>query len=126
MSAGRFRDRVEFQRKTSSGQTAPSDATDEYGNPIDDMGNSTGEFAHHLTIRADIRETPGRERIANGAVESTRTATIRVRACAATAAITPADRLLARGEIWNIRSGPIRVKQTPRILEFLCETGVAT
>lgn len=125
-SAGKLRERVTFQRKTSPDRTTPSDQTDPFGNPIDGFGNSTGEFADHLTVWADIRETTGKEMVASGAVESTRTATIRVRYSQATEGIVAADRLVARGAIWNIRSGPVRIGRKAVVLEFLCEAGVAT
>lgn len=112
--AAKLRERVTFERQ--------SDETDDYGNVLGEFAPITG-----LTdIPADIRETPGKEMVAAGAVQSTRTATIRVRYSAATASVTAADRLIARGAIWNIRSGPMQVDRAPRMLEFLCETGVAT
>ena len=126
MKAGRLREKVRFERKTSGAQTVPGDDTDEFGNPIDESGNSVGEFGELLSVMADIRETPGREAVASGAVESTRTATVRVRYSSATFAITPADRAVFRGATWKIRSGPVRVDRVPEVLEFLCETGVAT
>ncbi|MBN9890116.1 head-tail adaptor protein [Salipiger abyssi] len=124
--AGALRERVTFQRKMTVGQTAPSDQTDPFGNSIDGFGNSTGEFGDLFSVRADIRETPGKERIAAGQLESTRLATIRVWAEARTRSVTPADRLVARGAVWNIRSGPVQIDRAGRMLEFTCETGVAT
>ncbi len=109
--ASDLRDLITFQRQT--------DEEDGYG-------NVKGAFADLLCVRADMRETPGREAVASGVVESTRTATIRVRYSSATACITPADRVIARGAIWNIRSGPVRIGHRAELLEFLCETGVAT
>ena len=126
IKSGNFRDRVEFQRLASSDQTTPSDATDEYGNPIDGYGNSTGEYAALFSVWGDIRETPGKEALANGALESTRTATLRVRYSDATADITAADRVSVRGSIWNIRSGPVQINRVKNLLEFTLEAGVAT
>ncbi|MDO6587333.1 phage head closure protein [Salipiger sp. 1_MG-2023] len=126
IQAGNFRERITFQRKTSAGQTTPSDLTDPWGNPLDGAGNSTGEFGDLFSEWADIREVPGKERVAAGKVESTRLATIRVREHAGTAGVTAADRLIARGAIWNIRSGPVQIDRAARVLEFTCETGVAT
>lgn len=111
--AARFSEKITFQRQT--------DETDAYG-------NTKGAFAAipNGEVWADIRETTGKEKIASGAVESTRSATIRVRYSSVTAAITAADRVQALGAVWNIRSGPVRVERAPRVLEFLCETGGAT
>lgn len=111
MRAGKLRDRVTFQRQ--------SDESDDHGNVL-------GEFEDHLTVWGDLRETPGKERIASGTVEATRLATLRVRYSADTAAITAADRVSARGAFWNIRSGPVQVLHAPSELEFTLETGVAT
>lgn len=112
--SAKLRERVTFQRQSTE--------TDEYGNVLGAFAPITGleDFP------ADIRETPGKEMVASGAVESTRTATIRVRYSTETAAVTAADRIVARGSVWNIRSGPIQVDRAPRMLEFLCEAGVAT
>lgn len=113
MRIGNLRERVTFQRQSTE--------ADAYGNVSGDFAAITGG-----TVWADIRETTGKEAIASGAVESTRTATIRVRYSSITAAITAADRVQARGSVWNIRSGPVGVDRSNRVLEFLCETGVAT
>lgn len=112
MQAGKLRDRVTFQRQASE---------------TDDYGNVRGAFENlpNGTVWADVRETPGKERVEAGAVEAMRTATIRVRHSSFTAGITPADRVVARGEIWNIRSATL-IGRRPEIVEFLCETGVAT
>ncbi|APZ51230.1 phage head closure protein [Salipiger abyssi] len=124
--AGALRERVTFQRKTSDGPTTPGGPTDPFNNPIDGLGNSTGEFRDLFSVKADIREAPGKERIAAGQLESTRLATIRVWAETRTRGVTPADRLVARGAVWNIRSGPVQIDRAGRMLEFTCETGVAT
>lgn len=113
--AGHFRERIAFERRTT-------DETDEYGNPVKEFEAMAGLDR----VPADIRETPGKEKVASGALESTRTATIRVRKASAVEGITPADRIIARGQVWNIRSGPVPIGRPARVLEFVCETGVAT
>ena len=112
--SAKLRERITFERQ--------SDETDDYGNVLGEFAPISGLEG----IPADVREVPGKEVVASGAVQSTRMATIRVRYSAATAGVTAADRIIARGETWNIRSGPVQVDRAPRILEFLCEAGVAT
>lgn len=123
-AAGNFRERVTFRRLASAGQTTPSDATDEYGNPIDALGNSEGTFADHLPVWADMLEATGREKLAGGAMDAPRMATVRVRASAATRGLTTADVLRARGQDWNIR-GIAEIGRKGEILELMVEAGVA-
>lgn len=110
MGAGSMQDRIGFLRQSSD--------QDEYG-------NETGKPVPLFSTWADIREVPGKEAIANGALGSTRTATVRVRMTSKTLLITPADLISARGVMWNIRSGPVQVDRTKSLLEFTVETGVA-
>jgi len=125
MTSGKFREKITFQRRGSDGQTTPSDATDEFGNPIDDYGNSEGEFEDFLTVWGDVMERLGGEKVRAGLVQSEQLATIRVRRSTATLGITEADRIIARGQPWNIRS-IAEVGNAKRTLDFLCEGGVAT
>jgi len=108
--AGNLRDRVTFQRLVPG--------VDIYGNPVD-------AWADYLTIWADILETPGREAVAAGRVEASRTATMRVRRSIDTLALTEADRVTARDRSWNIRSIGA-VGRDGSMLEIVIEAGVAT
>jgi SPP1 family predicted phage head-tail adaptor len=109
MGAGALRDRVTFQRLVAG--------DDGYGNAV------TG-WADHLTVWADVLETPGREAVAAGRVEASRTATMRIRRSSQSLGLSAADRVLVRGRVWNIRSigdvGRDRV-----LLEMVIEVGVA-
>ena len=112
--AGRFREEVTFQR-------LPVDAAtdfDAYGNPV-------GAWADLGTVLADVREMPGREVFAAGRPEGTRLATVRVRAEPVTQGVTPADRMVARGVTWNIKSSPVQIDVKAMVLEFTAETGGA-
>lgn len=110
MTAGKMRERVTFQRVTTG--------DDGYGNVV------TG-WVDHLTVWADMRETTGKERVDAGRVEDSNTATLRIRASAASRALTAADRVTARGETWNIRS-IVETSNKRRMLDVLIERGVAT
>jgi SPP1 family predicted phage head-tail adaptor len=81
-------------------------------------------WADHLTVWADVLETPGREAVAAGRVEASRTATMRIRRSSQSLGLSAADRVLVRGRVWNIRSigdvGRDRV-----LLEMVIEVGVA-
>lgn len=109
MRAGDLRDRITVQRATQGD---------------DGFGNTVTGWTDHLTVWANVRETPGKEVVAAGRVEASRTATIRVRASSLSRTITPADRIIARGQIWNIRSVSA-VGDGRELIEFLCEAGVA-
>jgi SPP1 family predicted phage head-tail adaptor len=107
--AGNLREPVMFQRYT--------EAADAYGNTVQD-------WADHLARYADVLETPGREGLAAGRVESTRTATMRIRRDSQTLALTAADRVICRGKKWNIRAiGEVSRDRT--LLELVIEAGVA-
>jgi SPP1 family predicted phage head-tail adaptor len=107
--AGHLRDRVTFERLVAG---------------ADGYGNTVNAWADLLTVWADILEAPGREAIAAGRLESSRAATMRVRRSTATLAITSADRVQARGRVWNIRSiGD--VGRDRAMLEMVIEAGVA-
>jgi SPP1 family predicted phage head-tail adaptor len=110
MAAGKFADRVTFQRQ---------------GTGDDGYGNVTTPWVDHLTVWADMLEGLGREKVAAGRVESPKTATIRIRQSTDAATLTEADRVQARGQVWNIRS-IVRVGRNNNVLEMLCEAGVAT
>jgi SPP1 family predicted phage head-tail adaptor len=109
VTSGRLRDRIIVQRAVGG--------DDGYGNVIN-------SWADHLTLWADVREALGKETVAAGRVEESRTATIRVRASTQSREITAADRLSVRGNIWNIRSIS-EVSNDRKLLEMLCEVGVA-
>ncbi|MEL7282112.1 MAG: phage head closure protein [Pseudomonadota bacterium] len=109
MLAGKLRDRVTFKRRT---------LTD------DGYGNLVGTFADHLTVWADVRETPGKERVAAGVIENTRTATIRIRKSPEADGLLVTDQVQARGVIWNVR-GIANADRKSEMLDLLVETGVA-
>lgn len=109
MRAGSLRERVTFQRAINS---------------EDGFGNVVSGWADLIERSANIRETPGKEAVAAGRIEAEKTATIRVRSCPATRGVTAADRIIARGQAWNIRS-VVAVGDGRELIEFLCEAGVA-
>lgn len=110
MAAGKLRERVTFQRRAIGG---------------DGYGNERADWTDLFTVWGDMLERLGGEKIAAGQIESSRMTTIRVYASAATGALTEADRIMARGQPWNIRS-IAAVGRKGELLEMLCEAGVAT
>lgn len=108
MRAGMMRDRLRFDRKRTG--------RDAYGNP------EGGWDEGILRTWGNLLETLGRERLAAGRMESAATATIRVRGSVAVAAITPGDRIFARGQIWDIKGRAVVGRKADEI-EFLCEAG---
>ncbi|MCZ4351535.1 phage head closure protein [Roseovarius aestuarii] len=109
MRAGKLRHRVTFNRR---------------GEGDDDYGNVTSEFAPLFSVWGNVRETTGKERVAAGAVENVRTATIRIRNSSQVSDITEADQVEARGEVWNIR-GIAHADDTGVMLDLLVESGAA-
>ncbi|SHI90963.1 head-tail adaptor protein [Wenxinia saemankumensis] len=110
MAAGHYRDRVTIERQAEE---------------PDEFGNVSGAWSAHLTLWADVLERTGGEKLAGGAIEAGRLATVRLRSSSASRGITAADRLVARGDTWNIRS-IANVGRKGDVLELLCEAGVAT
>lgn len=108
--AGLMRDRVTFQRMAAT---------------TDDFGNTTGSWSDHLTRSAHLIERIGKESIEGGAMADVSSATLRVRKDALTAALSAADRVVARGQTWAIRS-IVQVDNKGQTLEFLIEKGVAS
>lgn len=111
MRAGLRRDLVQVERRTEK---------------VDDYGNVAGGWALFCEEWADFRPTPGRERVAAGAVEATATATVRFPNVAPANEIRAGDRLQVRGETWNVRSRPIPAGMRREYVELVCETGVAS
>lgn len=111
--AGKYRDRVEVQRESDTG------ALDAYGNPA---GQSWGTLG---TFWGDLRETPGRERIAAGRLEAPATATLRLRRSPESLGITAADRVLARGQVWAITGAPVDPDGRRAEVELTLERGGA-
>ncbi|SOC11438.1 SPP1 family predicted phage head-tail adaptor [Rhodobacter sp. JA431] len=73
-----------------------------------------------MKLWADVQETPGKERVAAGRIEASRTAMVTVRATPSARAITAANRVIARGQVWNIRSVSA-VGDGRGLIEMLCE-----
>lgn len=109
MDAGKLDARIQVQRAISG--------DDGYGNVTTGWADLAGG-----KLWASMRETPGKEAVAAGRIEASRTATIRVRASSLSRTITAADRVIARGNVWNIRS-VIEIDRAT--LELLVEAGVA-
>lgn len=109
MNIGRMRHRVAFNRKKL----------------VDDgFGNVTGDFEPLFTVWGNVRETTGKERVAAGSVENTRTATIRIRSSTQSRGLTEANQAVARGETWNIR-GIAFADDKGTMLDLLVEAGGA-
>lgn len=88
--AGKLRERITVERRDESA--------------IDDYGNATGAWATFVTRCADILEMPGREAIKSGVLMDVAPATIRIRSDSVTRAITTADRVQARGVVWDVEA----------------------
>lgn len=111
MQAGRLRHRIVFETFTGT---------------EDGFGNTTALWVADLTEWGDLRDTPGKERVAAGRVEASATGTLRVRQSPLTLAITEAHRVRDhRGRLWNIR-GIADPSSRGEMLEMLLERGVAT
>lgn len=109
MSAGRMRDIVTFRRKTGT--------KDAYGNTVQ-------TWVDLFTESAEVMETLGREVVASGRLGEQATARMKVYRSPRTEALTSADAVFCRGEIWNIRSRA-RLESDLNRLELLIERGVA-
>ena len=115
MKAGDLRDRIAVERNTTG--------DDGYGNQV--VGWAALEVnGKPLQLWANVRETPGKERVEAGRLEASRTATIRVRSSSLSRQISEADRVTVRGQIWNIR-GIAALTDGRDMLEMICETGGA-
>jgi SPP1 family predicted phage head-tail adaptor len=110
VKAGNLRDRITVQRAISGD---------------DGYGNTIVSWADLITTWADVLDQLGREKLASGRLEASRAATVRVRRSTQSLGITAADRIVARGQTWDIRS-IAEVGRNREMLEFLVETGVAT
>jgi len=108
--AGKYLDRITIER-ASAGE-------------LDADGQVPVFWLTYIERFADIRETPGKERVEAGRLIEAATATIRVRRDAATASITAADRVRARGHLWQIR-GVGDLRNSHQEVELLVERGVA-
>ena len=115
--AGRLRDEVAFQRVVAG--------DDGYGNTVSGWADIEVAPGVPLIEWAEVRVTSGRERVAAGRIEASRTATIRIRASSEVAGLTEADRVIAQGQVWNIR-GIAPAGNDRELLELLVEGGVAT
>ncbi|TQS72753.1 head-tail adaptor protein [Rhodobacteraceae bacterium] len=105
MRAAKLRDRIVVERPLSGD---------------DGYGNTVLEWKPHLKLWADVLEHLGRERIEAGRLAAPRTATIRVRSSSQTRGLTEADRIIARGLIWNI-TAIANVGRTGAQIEMTCE-----
>ena len=109
--AGLLRDRVTFERLSSQSP--------------DDYGNVYSGWATLATRSADLRERTGKEAIEGGALQDVAMATMRCRSDSVTAAVTAADRVVARGITWAIKNvTQLDAKDT--MMEFVLEKGVAS
>lgn len=104
------RDVVTFQRMTAVS---------------DDYGNTTGDWSDLAKRKAYLRERLGREAVEQGAVQDVAATIMRVRADSVTRGITVADRVIARGTIWAIKS-VMQVNSKGDKLEMRIEKGVAS
>ncbi len=110
VKAGKLRERITIQRRDESA--------------IDAYGNATGAWAALTTRSADIREMPGKEAIESGVLMEVRPATIRIRSDSTTRTITTADRVQARGAVWDIEA-TTELDAKQRLIELRVTKGTA-
>lgn len=91
----------------------------------DEYGNTEGASSELMRVRGSLMEFTGSERLAAGAIEAERTASLLIYATDATRGIRASDTVEARGARWNIRSVG-QSPRSPRLLELVLATGVAT
>lgn len=108
--AGAYRDPVTFERLGIAGD--------------DGFGNVTQTWTTLFTSRCWLREAPGREAVAAGAVEATARATLQIRRSADALGLHAGDRAVVRGDTWNIVSAPSQVGGAPGEVEMIVERGV--
>ena len=108
--AGLLRDRVTFQRLDAG--------SDEYGNEY----NNWSDLA---TRSAELTEKTGQRQVEGGALQDVARATLLCRSDSTTAAITAADRVIARGITWSIQTAT-QADAKGEMREFVLEKGVAS
>ena len=91
----------------------------------DAYGNTEGAAAELMRLRGSLEEFTGSERLAAGALEAERTASLLIYANDDTRGIRASDTVEARGARWNVRSVG-QSPRSPRLLELVLATGVAT
>ena len=94
-------------------------ALDRLGNQIE---NSWSVF---FDAQINLRETPGKERVAAGRLEAPVTATLRLKTSLSgpAHALTPSDRVVIDGIIWNILSSPIDPTGKRSEIEIIIQRG---
>lgn len=107
MTAGMLREPLTFQRKVLVS---------------DGMGGQTVTWITLLTTRGHVAPLSGREAMQAMQMQDSITHRIYVRY---TADLTPADRLLMRGQPLQIRA-VLNLEMRDRWLELACDSGVAT
>lgn len=108
---GALRHRATFQRESAG---------------TDDFGNVTqGTWTTLAEVFAGFKPERSRERLEAGRLESAVAGTLTIRSTTTTRGITEADRVVFRGETYNIR-GITNPDQRGRFLEMTVERGVGT
>ena len=108
--AGLLRDRVTFQRLDAG--------SDEYGNEY----NNWSDLASRS---AELTEKTGQRQVEGGALQDVARAILLCRSDSVTAAITAADRVIARGITWSIQTAT-QADAKGEMREFVLEKGVAS
>jgi SPP1 family predicted phage head-tail adaptor len=111
LGIGRLRHRAIFERLGAGTKDA--------------YGNTRTTWAELCRVWGNLRETPGKERLAAGRGESTTTATFRARRTSELAGVTAEDRVQVQGRTWNIRA-IARLTDRGDWIEFELEAGGAT
>jgi len=107
--AGLFRDACQFQRMSST---------------VDAYGNTTGDFSNLVRRSGYLVERMGKEATEGGALKDVSIASLTVRADDVIKSITVADRVIARGITWAIKS-ILQPTSKGDVLELTLEKGVA-
>ena len=107
LTAGKLREPLTIQRKLAVS---------------DGMGGESIQWITLATIRGDVRPLSGREAVQAMQLQASLTHRIYIRY---RADLTPADRLVMRGQPLQIRA-IVNVEMRDRWLELACDSGVAT
>ncbi|WP_335946104.1 head-tail adaptor protein [Salipiger bermudensis] len=116
MAGGRLSDRITVQRKVK-GTVRPGVVAERWA----DLELEAGV---PVQLWADFAEQPGGESLVAGRDEAVRLAKVLINDGPSARQITAADRLVARGAVWKIRSTPARSRERANVLEMSCEEWV--